>query len=113
MRFFSKDFSLSGKVALITGAAQGIGEAIALLFAEKGTDLALVGLKKEVENVAQETEKFGRKVLPITGDFTRFALLSEVVERVVETFGHIDILVNNAGVSFLDDAENLTEGGLG
>lgn len=109
MRFFSKDFSLSGKVALITGAAQGIGKAIALLFAEKGADLALVDLKKEVEDVAREAEKFGRKVLPVTGDLTQFALLPEIVERVMETFGHIDILVNNAGVSFLDDAENLAE----
>ncbi len=106
---FSKDFSLSGKVAFITGAAQGIGKAIALLFAEKGADLILVDLKEEVKDVAEKTETLGRKVLPIVADLTEFIALPEVVKKVLETFDHIDVLVNNAGVSFLDDAENLSE----
>lgn len=105
----SFDFSLVGKVALITGAAQGIGKAIALLFAEKGADLALLDLKEEVKRVAEEVEKFGRRALPIVADLTDFQHLPQAVSKAFEFFGSIDILVNNAGVSFLDDAENLSE----
>lgn len=105
----SVDFSLSGKVALVTGAAQGIGEAIALLFAEKGADLALVDLKKEVADVAQKIERMGRRSLYIVADLTDFSRLPQVVEKVLEAFGKIDILVNNAGIVLLDDAENLSE----
>lgn len=104
------DFSLSGKVVLVTGAAQGIGEAIALLFAERGADLALVDLKKEVANVAQKVEAIGRRSLYIVADLTDFSHLPQVVEEVLKTFGKIDILVNNAGIALLDDAENLSEG---
>lgn len=103
------DFSLSGKVALVTGAAQGIGRAIILLFAEKGADLALLDLKKEVEQVAKEVENFGCRALPIVADLTDFHHLPQVVSKVLEVFGTIDVLVNNAGISFLDDAENLPE----
>ncbi|MEM4674836.1 MAG: D-threitol dehydrogenase [Nitrososphaerota archaeon] len=103
------DFSLSGKTALITGAAQGIGKAIALLFAEKGADLALVDLKREVSNVAQIIEKMGRKSLYIVVDLTDFSALPQVVGEVMKAFGKIDILVNNAGIVLLDDAEKLSE----
>jgi 2-deoxy-D-gluconate 3-dehydrogenase len=100
---------LIDKVALITGAAQGIGKAIALLFAEKGADLALVDMKDEVLSVAQEAERLGRKALPIVADLANFSSLPGVVDKVLDVFGRIDILVNNAGVALLDDAENLQE----
>jgi len=105
----SVDFLLIDKVALITGAAQGIGKAIALLFAEKGADLALVDMKDEVLSVAQEAERLGRKALPIVADLANFSSLPGVVDKVLDVFGRIDILVNNAGVALLDDAENLQE----
>lgn len=103
------DFSLAGKIALITGAAQGIGKAIALLFAKKGADLVLLDLKKEVEGFAKEIQKSGRRALPVVADLTDFASLSGVVEKAIKVFSKIDILVNNAGVAILDDAENLSE----
>jgi len=105
----SFDFSLNGRVALVTGAAQGIGKAIALLFAEKGADLALLDLKEEVEQVVREVKNFGRRALPIVADLTDFRCLPQAVSKAFEFFGSIDILVNNAGISFLDDAENLPE----
>ncbi len=103
------DFSLAGKIALITGAAQGIGKAIALLFAEKGADLVLLDLKEEVKDLAEKIQSSGRKAFPIVADLTDFASLPGVVEKAIEVFSKIDILVNNAGVALLDDAENLSE----
>jgi NAD(P)-dependent dehydrogenase (short-subunit alcohol dehydrogenase family) len=94
---------------LVTGAAQGIGKAIALLFASKGADLVLVDLKEGVKDLAEEIAKLGRRALPIVADLTDFSSLPKVVKKAMDTFSKIDILVNNAGVAILDDAENLSE----
>lgn len=109
MDFQFAEFDLTGKTALVTGAAQGIGKAIALLFASKGADLVLVDLKEEVRDLAEEIAKLGRRALPIVADLTDFSSLPEVVKKAMDTFSKIDILVNNAGVAILDDAENLSE----
>ncbi len=105
---FDKNFSLQGKVAVVTGAAQGIGRAIAELFAEKGADIVLVDLHepKETESVVKG---FGRKALSITVDLTKAESIKSVVEGSLKAFGRIDILSNTAGVVHLDDAENISE----
>jgi NAD(P)-dependent dehydrogenase (short-subunit alcohol dehydrogenase family) len=109
MSFQFAEFDLIDKTALVTGAAQGIGKAIALLFASKGADLVLVDLKEGVKDLAEEIAKLGRRALPIVADLTDFSSLPKVVKKAMDTFSKIDILVNNAGVAILDDAENLSE----
>ncbi|MFA6508545.1 MAG: D-threitol dehydrogenase [Treponemataceae bacterium] len=106
---FDVDFSLKGKTAMITGAAKGIGKAIALLFAAKGADVAMLDMSDELASVAKEIEAKGRKALAIKTDLTKLDQLESAVEQTVRAFGRIDILVNNAGVVFLDDAEKLSE----
>lgn len=95
---------------MITGAAQGIGYAIAELFAGAGADLVLIDLKREVgkigEGIAQAS---GRKVLALTGDLTVASELDRFVREALATFGKISILVNNAGVALLGPAEELSE----
>jgi NAD(P)-dependent dehydrogenase (short-subunit alcohol dehydrogenase family) len=108
-RGYDKDFRLEGRVALVTGAARGIGKAISLLFAEKGADVVLVDLLDEVGEMAAEIARFGRKGLPLVNDITRVENVKKTVTDSIREFGRIDILVNNAGVVLLEDAEDLTE----
>ncbi|MFP4211641.1 MAG: SDR family NAD(P)-dependent oxidoreductase, partial [Alkalispirochaeta sp.] len=106
---FDKNFSLEGKVAMVTGAAQGIGQAIAILYAEKGADLVLVDLQDAVSETEKSVRALGRKVVSAVGDLTTTAGIESAVKTAIDTFGRVDILVNSAGVVFLDDAENLSE----
>ena len=92
---------LSGKVALITGAARGIGKAIALKYASEGADIAFTDL--EINEVALQTvselEALGVKVKGYASNAADFTQTQEVVAQVVADFGRIDILVNNAGIT--------------
>ena len=92
---------LSGKVALITGAARGIGKAIALKYATEGADIAFTDL--EINEVALQTvselEALGVKVKGYASNAADFTQTQEVVAQVVADFGRIDILVNNAGIT--------------
>lgn len=106
---YDKNFSLENKVALVTGAAQGIGKAIVELYAEKGADIILVDLQDTVKEVADAVSKSGRKGVPLVADITNTENVKKVVAASIQEFGRIDILVNCAGVVFLDDAENLSE----
>jgi NAD(P)-dependent dehydrogenase (short-subunit alcohol dehydrogenase family) len=106
---YDKDFRLTNKVALVTGAARGIGNAIARLFAEKGADIILVDMLDEVREASASISKFGRKGLPLVADISKTENVKRAVEAGIREFGKIDILVNNAGVVYLDDAENLPE----
>jgi 3-oxoacyl-[acyl-carrier protein] reductase len=92
--------NLSGKVALVTGAAQGIGRAIALTLAEAGADGALgdVNLEK-LAGVAQEVEGLGRRALALDLDVSSLESAQAAVAKTVEAWGKIDILVNNAGIT--------------
>jgi NAD(P)-dependent dehydrogenase (short-subunit alcohol dehydrogenase family) len=108
-RNFDRNFSLAGKVALITGGAKGIGKAIALLYADKGANLALVDIAAELDATVAQSMAKGVKAIGVKADLRLKADLERVVGVVVAEFGRIDILVNNAGVVFLDDAENLSE----
>ena len=90
---------LSGKVAIVTGAGQGIGEAIARRLAGAGADIALVDLNRvTIEAVAKEIESLGRKTLTIQADVSKFEQVQGMVQQTLETFNQIDILVNNAGI---------------
>ena len=94
------DFSLRGKVALVTGGSRGIGKATALAFANFGADVALASRKlPELEKVAEEIKKWGRKSLAIAAHLGRMEEISNLVSKVKEEFGRIDILVNEAGTN--------------
>lgn len=92
---------LDGKVALITGAAKGIGKAIALKFASEGADIAFTDLviNEAAEETIKELEAFGHKVKGYASNAADFAQTQEVVDQIMAEFGHIDILVNNAGIT--------------
>ena len=94
------DFSLDGKVALITGGSRGIGKATALGFAEAGADVVVASRKlPDLEEVAEEIRKLGRKSLAVAAHVGRPEERNQLVAQVKEEFGRIDILVNNAGTS--------------
>ena len=91
---------LEGRVAFVTGAAQGIGRAIALALAEDGADLALGDLNLEkLEATAREVEGLGRKALALHLDVSSSDSVQAAVAKTLETWGKIDILVNNAGIT--------------
>ena len=103
-------FGLDGKIALVTGAARGLGRAIALALANAGAEVAL-GLRevKEDAGVAAEIRKMGRKALPLQMDVSKMDQISLAVDRTVKEFGRIDILVNNAGIAPGNLVEDVTE----
>lgn len=92
---------LEGKTALITGAARGIGKAIALKFASEGANIAFTDLVIDENGHAteQEIEAFGVKAKGYASDASNFAQTKEVVDQIKADFGRIDILVNNAGIT--------------
>ena len=92
---------LTGKTALITGAARGIGKAIALKFAAEGANIAFTDLVIDENGQATEAEiaAFGVKAKGYASNAADFAQSEEVVKQVKEDFGSIDILVNNAGIT--------------
>lgn len=92
---------LEGKVALITGAARGIGKAIALKFAEQGADIAFTDLAidENGEQTLAEILAYGVKAKAYAANAADFQQTAELVAQIKEEFGHIDVLVNNAGIT--------------
>jgi NAD(P)-dependent dehydrogenase (short-subunit alcohol dehydrogenase family) len=103
-------FRLDGKVALVTGAARGLGRAISLALADAGADVAL-GLRNVNADagVAAEIRKMGRKALPLRMDVSQMEQIFLGVDEAVREFGRIDILVNNAGIAPENPAEDVRE----
>jgi len=91
---------LKGKVALVTGGAQGIGKAVALMLARQGADVVVadVNLEKAAET-AKEVEATGRGAMAVNVDVTRLSDVENMVESAIGRFGRIDILINNAGIA--------------
>jgi len=93
-------YSLQGKVALITGGSRGIGQAIAMTFAEAGADLVVSSRNKrppELEETAERVRAMGRKALAVPSHVGKKRDVANLVQKALEAFGRIDILVNNAG----------------
>jgi len=93
-------FSLEGKVALVTGGSRGIGKATAIEFAKAGADVVVASRKlPDLEKVCDEIKDLGRKSLAVSAHIGRLDQIKNLVDKVVAEFGTIDILVNNAGTN--------------
>jgi NAD(P)-dependent dehydrogenase (short-subunit alcohol dehydrogenase family) len=90
---------LQGKVAMITGASQGLGRALALAYAREGASLVLNSRREEsLQPVASEATEAGAEVIAVAADVSRSADVARLVSAAVERFGGLDVLVNNAGL---------------
>ncbi|WP_284037700.1 SDR family oxidoreductase [Neobacillus sp. 114] len=105
MKAVEELFSLTGKVALITGGSRGLGREMALAFAKAGADIVIASRKLDAcEKVAAEVEAIGRRALPYACHIGKWDQVNELVEAAYDHFGKVDILVNNAGMSPLYDS---------
>jgi NAD(P)-dependent dehydrogenase (short-subunit alcohol dehydrogenase family) len=97
---FPKMFDLSGKVAVVTGAASGLGIAFAEAMAEAGADVVCADIDaKGLDQTAKKVKKIGRKAIALPCDVSKEGQVIDMVNKTVETFGHLDILFNNAGIA--------------
>ena len=93
-----EQFSLKGKVALVTGSSRGLGAGIALALAQAGAHIALHGSRSVPNSTVESIAQTGANHIELTGDISKAAVCSTLVEQVTQYFGVIDILVNNAGI---------------
>jgi len=101
-------FDLSGKVAVVTGANTGIGQAIALALAEAGADIAAVG-RTPAEDTVAKARALGRKAEVVSADLSTIEPVQRVIDETLEKLGRLDILVNNAGIIRRADAVDFSE----
>jgi NAD(P)-dependent dehydrogenase (short-subunit alcohol dehydrogenase family) len=111
MSFSSESFSLSGKVALVTGGSRGIGKAIAVGLAKFGADVAVTSRKlPDLEEVATEIRGLGRRSMAVATHVGRMDEINNLVPQVKDKLGRIDILVNNAATNpTMDQAIDIEE----
>ncbi|MDP2044037.1 MAG: SDR family NAD(P)-dependent oxidoreductase, partial [Candidatus Omnitrophota bacterium] len=87
-------------MALITGGARGIGQAIAMTFAKEGADIVVADINLEIaQKTASEIESLGRKALALEMDVTTYNLVEDGINKILDKMGKVDILVNNAGIT--------------
>lgn len=91
-------FSLKGKVALVTGATGGLGQGVAIGFAEAGADVVGVDYVDQFEETQSAVEKAGRRFVPVQADLSKMDSIPQVVDTACKACGRIDILFNNAGI---------------
>lgn len=101
-------FSLAGKVAIVTGANTGLGQAIAVALAQAGADIAAVARSSTAETQARVTDA-GARFTAIAADLSQQGAVSDIISAAQAAFGHADILVNNAGIIRRNDALAFTE----
>ena len=101
-------FDLSGKVAVVTGANTGIGQAIALALAEAGADVAAVG-RTPAEDTVAKIRALGRRAEIVSADLSTIEPVQRIVDETVDKLGGLHILVNNAGIIRRADAVDFTE----
>jgi 2-deoxy-D-gluconate 3-dehydrogenase len=103
-------FKLNGKIALVTGASVGLGQAMAIALAEAGADVAVhCHFDGEGAETCSQIEKIGRKTFSVFGDMSDKTVPKRLIDEVVEKFGRIDVLINNAGMIRRAPAVDFTE----
>jgi NAD(P)-dependent dehydrogenase (short-subunit alcohol dehydrogenase family) len=103
------DFGLKGKIAIVTGAAGGIGGAVARDFAREGVNLSLPYHRKACTDLIEEIKGFGIETMTVHADVCNANDIEALVRATYDRFGAIDILVNNAGAGLLGSVEDTTE----
>ena len=101
-------FDLTGKVAIVTGANTGIGQAIALSLAAAGADIAAVG-RTPAEETVEKVRALGRKAQIVSADLSSIEPVQRVVDETIAKLGGLDILINNAGIIRRADSVDFTE----
>ena len=104
----SELFNLTGRVAVVTGANTGIGQAIAIALAEAGADIAAVG-RTSPDETGKSVQAAGRRFLAVKADLGASGIVDDIVKQVIDWGGRLDILVNNAGIIRRSDALEFTE----
>lgn len=104
----SQPFDLSGRVAIVTGANTGIGQAIALALASAGADIALVG-RTPADETRQQITAMGRRALIVDANLATIEPVARIVSETIQHLGGLHILVNNAGIIRRNDAIDFTE----
>jgi len=103
-------FRLDGKIALVTGGGQGIGQAFAHALASAGASVAIVDINPDTsDKVSQEIKTLGQESISIVADVTSIADVQRMVDKVIEKWGRLDIAVNNAGRTLWKNAEDVSE----
>src|SRR5690606_19990393 len=103
------DMSINDKVALVTGAGQGIGRAIALRLANDGADIAIVDMNEEkMQGVAEEVQALGREATTFKADVSRRDQVYAAVDHAEKALGGFDIIVNNAGIASIQPIAEIT-----
>ncbi|BET12029.1 3-hydroxybutyrate dehydrogenase [Pandoraea sputorum] len=98
---------LNGKVAVVTGAASGIGKEIALTLARAGAAIAIADLNQQgADAVAEEIKAAGGKAIGVAMDVTNEEAVNSGIDKVAQTFGSVDILISNAGIQIVNPIEN-------
>lgn len=101
-------FNLEGKVAIVTGANKGLGQAMAITLAEAGANI--VGIARgSMDDTKMKVEEKGKEFLEITADLTKTDMVDEIINKTIEKFGRVDILINNAGMIKREDALEYSE----